>query len=1566
MKDASQKIIRLAFLALTGIVIYGMVIGVLAFKNSPYVTKKYAKVRFDHLRYVVEKWRNNGGFTFASLIGIANKKEEEAEKNAMIPILFYQGISKEESAGVIQENKFKEQMNALKAAGFETITLSDIKKAAENKINLPPKPIIIMFGDERKSNYFSTHAVLEALGYKAVILVSGKQVEEGGAFYLSESELRQVIRTGVWEIASRGWNVETLIPISETGEKGSFFGNKMWKEGQLETEEEFKKRIQEDLIKTKQELEKKFEINVVAFGMPNKSFGGHSKNFATAESSVLEVAKEIFGVIVHEYWPKHRDDFRGNSIMDGSKDSVVMKSILMLPNWSVSDAVKVVKSASGTSLPFKETFESEANWIAVSGEVAVKEGKMSIRSREGTAFAYLDGAKQWKDYVARMSVEDVKENSTLTIVGGFKDAKNYIGCQYNKESIFIKKVKDGSEEIIKSIKTTNDYEIKNGINVGIGIKENTVVCLMNSKPALQDDIEERDGLGGVGIKIWNTDGGEVALVVNEIVVDEKPKSAGLIVCDDGNKNCVDRQNVSEETWTRIHRRYESEGRESKVIYDFVSQGELRIADQVMNDIHEVDRFEPVKIENISWQEDPFAEHYWRFGFYSLTSVRHLLFAWEETGNEAYRDKLVSILDSFIDHASYAPYAWDYHVTAFRVMTMVKVWHDLREKNAISEEMSIKILKSLYEHGEFLRDDAHYEGYYNHGVDQAAALYLLSTSMPFLPNAGEWREIARERLKNSVDAIIDSDGILVENSPYYHFYVLEKYWEIEKYLKAYDAELATKYEQTIDKMVAYGTRILAPDQTVPLIGASLEKKVKYAGIYTEIAAKYPELKFVLTSGKLGNKPQDRSVYYPVAGQTLMRSGWGEKNDYEKETQVIFDSGHYRTEHSHLDTLSVDVFGGGIPLLVDAGLYTYELGDYRKHFHGTRGHNTVMVDNLDQLAWEDQVGERKKVVAGQLKQGEEFTYQSAMNELYQGVKHERAVALVRDALILVVDDLLSKDEHTYEQLFHIAPELQSEIQGTAVLARNGNGEIVMKIHQLLPAAIQTTERIRGSENPVRGWCSKEYEVLLPCDEISYTQKAKNAKFVTLIEIGNGKIKNATLDPVENSVVIEEGENKYIIRISKSENVERRVERINSYDESSLRPKVTVLPELLEAKNWIVQQNKGSQTMVENGYDEQGKKILQFKPAKSGGILDARLVQFLDLSDKNIYFEARMRNRKKIKRAEFGLSNENWYWEAEQELGNRSEIYPESYEDQWLPLVFYKAAEREEKLGGWTYNAVGFNWSKVDGVKFRISAEPDEEVVIELRNIGTVSDMKEGVATLIFDDGWKSVLNGLEILERYGVKGNVAVISSVVGKGKYLNLEDLKMLQNKYGWSIANHSNRHKNAIEEYVVKNNLEGLETDILDGLQYLEENGINSAPNWYVYPNGAQSQETRDIVKKYYKFARTTQDLPESYPFEDPLAVKITSVYSHNSTPETIFKAIDDAAKYKNYISIMFHKVEEPVTTYTAYSPEDVERIIKYIVDKGLKVKTLKEVDEDLGVPQSQFKIYPAIPEQITLQYQKW
>jgi hypothetical protein len=537
----------------------------------------------------------------------------------------------------------------------------------------------------------------------------------------------------------------------------------------------------------------------------------------------------------------------------------------------------------------------------------------------------------------------------------------------------------------------------------------------------------------------------------------------------------------------------------ETVYDFLNEGTLAAADELLNDIWTVsDRFPPVEIRPITWHEDPYNETYWRFLFYSLRPTTNLLWAYGATGDTRYRDKLLAVLSSYADYDRARPPDYDRarlddrHTAAFRTLVLAQAVLRLSRQGDLPAELATRLRFSLEKLGDFLEDLRNYDGTYNHGYTEAAALLLLGVGFPDLAHAARWQTTALQRIELLTQETVDDDGVEVEKSAFYHFYVMTFAAQIDRWARAQGVPLSAEFSARVDAMSVFATFITQPDGQIPLLGASVALDVlkEDPQLYASIGARDGRFQYVRTGGASGVEPSERNVLFPGSGLAVLRSGFGRGAQMLAQSHVAMNVGPYRTLNSHLDGLALTYYSAGRVLLPDSGLFTYVRDDDYRYFHGTAGHNTILVDGQDQAAG--------PVQAGLSTSGPGWAYQSGQHSLFTGVTHRRAAVLLAKDLLLCLDALSSDAPHDYALLWHFAPEATVSLDGLAATAVIDGAAVLAMTEAPLGQLTATTTR--GATTPVlQGWYSSTYGVKVPSTTVTYAQHGGDAAFATAIGSG-----------------------------------------------------------------------------------------------------------------------------------------------------------------------------------------------------------------------------------------------------------------------------------------------------------------------------------------------------------------------------------------------------------------------------------------------------------------------------------
>jgi uncharacterized heparinase superfamily protein len=217
---------------------------------------------------------------------------------------------------------------------------------------------------------------------------------------------------------------------------------------------------------------------------------------------------------------------------------------------------------------------------------------------------------------------------------------------------------------------------------------------------------------------------------------------------------------------------------------------------------------------------------------------------------------------------------------------------------------------------------------------------------------------------------------------------------------------------------------------------------------------------------------RFRHFPDSGYTLLRLANG--------IMVTFDHGPLGMaplyNHGHADALSITVSKNGEQILVDPGTYRYNgVPEWRKYFRGTRAHNTVAIDGVDQAVQETGfIWSRPfTTTLTRTEETERGLLLEAVNDGYerlkQPVKHRRTILVADDTNILIKDSFLGKGIHDYELNFHLHPDVVTEERDGWWRLQRGESRISMTL-----LGVDKFTSVCGQEAPILGWYSPAYGI------------------------------------------------------------------------------------------------------------------------------------------------------------------------------------------------------------------------------------------------------------------------------------------------------------------------------------------------------------------------------------------------------------------------------------------------------------------------------------------------------------
>ena len=167
-----------------------------------------------------------------------------------VPVLVYHGINGHDDGYSVTRRTFAAQMEMLKLAGFQTISIAQYNAFQHGDVTgLPLRPILITFDDGRFDSYRGANSILARAGFRATMFVITGQIADRNPSYLNWTELHRMRDSGRWDIQPHAYRGHTEISVDSRGDQRPFYAMRRWlRSTGEETFAGFQRRVGGDLF----------------------------------------------------------------------------------------------------------------------------------------------------------------------------------------------------------------------------------------------------------------------------------------------------------------------------------------------------------------------------------------------------------------------------------------------------------------------------------------------------------------------------------------------------------------------------------------------------------------------------------------------------------------------------------------------------------------------------------------------------------------------------------------------------------------------------------------------------------------------------------------------------------------------------------------------------------------------------------------------------------------------------------------------------------------------------------------------------------------------------------------------------------------------------------------------------------------------------------------------------------------------------------------------------------------------------------------------------------------------
>lgn len=425
--------------------------------------------------------------------------------------------------------------------------------------------------------------------------------------------------------------------------------------------------------------------------------------------------------------------------------------------------------------------------------------------------------------------------------------------------------------------------------------------------------------------------------------------------------------------------------------------------------------------------------------YSFQRVRFMHFKWivqayYETNDERFLYYIIKTMTSFIKMQGHArTYVREAHVgsgwannevnqtlcggwprgldAAIRMESFSEVFNDIVKSKYMTPDCFGAIMKYIYDSCDGIAFKSITEPISNLRQFEIVGMFKMALQVPEIKEQQNWIRRTQEVMENMMITVTLEDGTYRETTGGYNFGVFSNFVNFKRQCMESGIILSPAFEERIQKFAVYNALLQGPN------GESLQYGDQGAGkilnsAYKELGNWYEdeELRYLLTRGEQGKRPNWTSCHFPKSNAVMLRSDWG------KDASYIWIQARGGGSHGHQDDNHITVIADKRVLLTDAGIFTYTADDpFRIWGTSPVAHNTIIINDLSQVYGKE--GKTECFTSNDV-----FDRVTMVSNRYEGFKFERTLTFMKPDYVLVEDVVIPENmeaANDYKQLWHMLP-------------------------------------------------------------------------------------------------------------------------------------------------------------------------------------------------------------------------------------------------------------------------------------------------------------------------------------------------------------------------------------------------------------------------------------------------------------------------------------------------------------------------------------------------------------------
>lgn len=303
--------------------------------------------------------------------------------------------------------------------------------------------------------------------------------------------------------------------------------------------------------------------------------------------------------------------------------------------------------------------------------------------------------------------------------------------------------------------------------------------------------------------------------------------------------------------------------------------------------------------------------------------------------------------------------------SLRVLNWTFALNFYKQSSTLTEDIFQKILYAIYWQLHHVYSNINFSRIAvrnNHAITETLTLYLGGLLFPFFPGSQIWKEKGKKWFEDEIAYQVYPDGTFLQFSMNYHRVVIQLLtWGI-RLAQINKERFADVVYERANESLSFLVNCMDPSSgQLPNYGANdgaLFFKLSDSH-YRDYRPQLEALSYALGLNWMYEKFEDYAWFglvRPASGTKVIEANKGlsifKDGGYyfyrQNDAFSFIRCGNHKDRPSQADNLHLDVWCKGINILHDAGSYKYNTdNETLKYFMGTQSHNTIMLDDFDQM-------------------------------------------------------------------------------------------------------------------------------------------------------------------------------------------------------------------------------------------------------------------------------------------------------------------------------------------------------------------------------------------------------------------------------------------------------------------------------------------------------------------------------------------------------------------------------------------------------------------------------------------